>query len=138
MIVRLWHAPPPPSGDDYCGAGTVVGSTEACLIVAGLALKFRWRNWHATRNSLNDSQMRAILPNIVITTCYQAAWEKLFRYFDAQPRFVKPTTLVDKESSVDPEAVAGAIDENTIAVVGVMGVSVEFDESTRRSAVEDR
>jgi glutamate decarboxylase len=135
MIARLWHAPPPPLGDDYCGAGTV-GSTEACLL-AGLALKFRWRKWYAARNSLNDNQVRAILPNIVITTCYQAAWEKFFRYFDVQPRFVKPTMLVDK-SSIDPEAVAGAIDENTIAVVGVMGVSVEFDESTRRSAVEDR
>lgn len=118
MIARLWHAPFPPSGDDYCGAGTV-GSTEACLL-AGLALKFRWRKWYAARNSLNDSQVRAILPNIVITTCYQAAWEKFFRYFDIQPRFVKPTMLVDK-SSIDPEAVAEAIDENTIAVVGVMG-----------------
>jgi glutamate decarboxylase len=118
MIACLWHAPPPPSGDDYCGSGTV-GSTEACLL-AGLALKFRWRKWYATRNSLSDSQVRAILPNIVITTCYQAAWEKFFRYFDVQPRFVKPTMLVDR-SSIDPGGLAEAIDENTIAVVGVMG-----------------
>ena len=36
MIAKLWHAP-----DGFAGAGCV-GSTEACLL-AGLALKFRWR-----------------------------------------------------------------------------------------------
>ena len=31
LIAKLWHAPEPPNGQDYCGAGTV-GSTEACLL----------------------------------------------------------------------------------------------------------
>ena len=48
MIADLWHCPKGPDFEDYGvfpGAGTV-GSTEACLL-AGLALKFRWRNWYA-------------------------------------------------------------------------------------------
>ena len=46
MIANLWHCPVPDDFDEYgvfAGAGTV-GSTEACLL-AGLALKFRWRQW---------------------------------------------------------------------------------------------
>ena len=39
MIAKLWNAPEVVG--DFSGAGTV-GSTEACLL-AGLALKFRWR-----------------------------------------------------------------------------------------------
>ncbi len=46
MIARMWHCPEPDSeGGQFAGAGTV-GSTEACLL-AGLALKFRWREWYA-------------------------------------------------------------------------------------------
>lgn len=37
---------------NYSGAGTV-GSTEACLL-AGLALKFRWRKWHATKHRMTQ------------------------------------------------------------------------------------
>ena len=50
MIANLWHCTKDSDFDDYGvfpGAGTV-GSTEACLL-AGLALKFRWRNWYAKR-----------------------------------------------------------------------------------------
>ena len=77
MIARLWNCPEPEDFDDfgvYPGAGTV-GSTEACLL-AGLALKFRWRNWYARRNKLNKDQVRSICPNLIISTCFQAAWEK--------------------------------------------------------------
>jgi glutamate decarboxylase len=118
IIARLWHAPTPTNGDDYCGAGTV-GSTEACLL-AGLALKFRWRKWYAARHSISAAQVQGIRPNIVITTCYQAAWEKFFRYFDVEPNFVKPNML-HNFSSIDPASIEDAINEKTIAVVGVLG-----------------
>jgi glutamate/tyrosine decarboxylase-like PLP-dependent enzyme len=36
------------------GAGTI-GSTEACLL-AGLALKFRWRKWYGQVKALNETQ----------------------------------------------------------------------------------
>lgn len=119
MLARLWHCPEPADFAQtrtFAGAGTV-GSTEACLL-AGLALKFRWRQWIAERDGLSDSQVLGIKPNIVISTCFQAAWEKLFKYMDIEPRLVEPSMGSFK---VDPEHVRQAIDENTIAVVCIMG-----------------
>ena len=51
MVANLWNAPQDArqDGGPYPGAQTV-GSTEACLL-AGLALKFRWRKWRAARDT---------------------------------------------------------------------------------------
>ena len=119
MLARLWHCPEPSNfaeTQNFAGAGTV-GSTEACLL-AGLALKFRWREWRAERDGLSHSEVLGIKPNIVISTCYQAAWEKLFKYMDIEARLIEPSVDTFK---VDPEKVRDAIDENTIAVVCIMG-----------------
>ena len=119
MLARLWHCPEPDDfkeTETFAGAGTV-GSTEACLL-AGLALKFRWREWLANRNDLSDSEVLGIKPNIVISTCFQAAWEKLFKYMDIEPRLIEPSMGTFK---IDPERVRDAIDEHTIAVVCIMG-----------------
>jgi hypothetical protein len=117
MLARLWHCPEPsdfPETQIFAGAGTV-GSTEACLL-AGLALKFRWREWRAERDGLSDAEVLGTKPNIVISTCYQAAWEKLFKYMDIKPRLVEPSVDTFK---VDPEQVRGATDENTVGRCGV-------------------
>ena len=87
MLARLWHCPEPSNFAEthtFAGAGTV-GSTEACLL-AGLALKFRWREWRTERDGLSHPEVLSIKPNIVISTCYQAAWEKLFKYMDIEAR----------------------------------------------------
>ncbi len=119
MLARLWHCPEPSDFAEartFAGAGTV-GSTEACLL-AGLALKFRWRDWLAAREDLSASEVLGIKPNIVISTCFQAAWEKLFKYMDIEPRLLAPSVGTFK---IDPERVRDAIDKNTIAVVCIMG-----------------
>ena len=119
MIANLWHCPKPDDFDDYgvyAGAGTV-GSTEACLL-AGLALKFRWRAWYAKRENLTGNDVLGTRPNLVISTCFQAAWEKLFKYMDIEPRLIQPS--VDT-FTLDPEKVREAIDEHTIGVVCIMG-----------------
>jgi len=119
MIARLWHCPEPADMDEYGvfpGAGTV-GSTEACLL-SGLALKFRWRSWYAKRHGLSEEEVRAIRPNLVISTCYQAAWEKLFKYMDIEPKLVAPPR---GSFTVDAGEIAEAIDERTIGVVCIMG-----------------
>ena len=119
MLARLWHCPEPSNFAEthtFAGAGTV-GSTEACLL-AGLALKFRWREWRTERDGLSHPEVLSIKPNIVISTCYQAAWEKLFKYMDIEARLVEPSADTFK---IDPESVREAIDENTIAVVCIMG-----------------
>ena len=119
MLAQLWHCPKPADFDEYgvfAGAGTV-GSTEACLL-AGLALKFRWRAWYAARHGLSEEDLRSVRPNLVISSCYQAAWEKLFKYMDIEPRLVHPAR---GRFTVSPEAVAEAIDDRTMCVVCIMG-----------------
>lgn len=119
MIAQLWHAPAPADGSgNYCGAGTV-GSTEACLL-AGLALKFRWRRWYAARKGLSKAEVEGIKCNVVISTMYQAAWEKFFRYFDIQPIFVKPNVL-ETQSAANPAALVAAANEKTIGIIGILG-----------------
>ena len=119
MIARLWHCP---EGEDFGqyrvfpGAGTV-GSTEACLL-AGLALKFRWRRWYAERSGIQLHAVQGTVPNLVISSCFQAAWEKLFKYMDIEPRLIFPRL---GEFTIDPEQVRSAIDERTIGVVCIMG-----------------
>lgn len=80
IVARLWNCPEPPSFEEYgcfSGAGTV-GSTEACLL-GGLCLKFRWRAWMAARGGLSKKEARKLQPNVIISTTFQAAWEKLFK-----------------------------------------------------------
>jgi len=123
-IAHLWHCPAPPTVDDfykehpnhYSGSGTV-GSTEACLL-AGLAHKFRWRKWYAERHKLSAEQVLGVRPNLVMSTCFQAAWEKFFRYFDVQPRFIKPSI---KDFRIVVEDIAELCDDQTMAVVGILG-----------------
>ncbi len=119
MLAGLWHCPVPGDIDEYGvfpGAGTV-GSTEACLL-SGLALKFRWRQWYAKRHDLSEEDVRGIRPNMVISSCYQAAWEKLFKYMDIEPKLIHPAA---GSFTVDAERVRDAIDENTIGVVCILG-----------------
>ncbi len=119
MIARLWNCPEPECMKDYgvyAGAGTV-GSTEACLL-AGLALKFRWRNWFAERHNMTQEEVRGVRPNLIISTCYQAAWEKLFKYLDIEPRLISPSAST---FTIDPKDVRDAIDENTMGVVCILG-----------------
>jgi glutamate decarboxylase len=119
MIARLWHCPEPVDFDEYgvfAGAGTV-GSTEACLL-AGLALKFRWRKWYASRHQLTNHQVLSERPNIVISTCYQAAWEKLIKYMDIDCKLVSPSS---DSFTITAEDVKNMIDDHTIGVVCIMG-----------------
>ena len=119
MLANLWNCPKPDDYDEYgvhAGAGTV-GSTEACLL-AGLALKFRWRDWITKTKGLNQESVMALRPNLIISTCFQAAWEKLFKYMDVEPRFIKPSF---KSFTIDPNQIAELADENTIGVVCIMG-----------------
>ena len=118
MIAQLWHCPPPPTGENYSGSGTV-GSTEACLL-GGLAHKFRWRAWYQDKHELSAAEVIGVVPNIVISSCYQAAWEKFFRYFDVVPRFIKPT-LVNDKMRIDANAIKELCDDKTIAVIAILG-----------------
>jgi len=119
MIANLWHCPKPDDFDEYgvfAGAGTV-GSTEACLL-AGLALKFRWRRWYAKCHGLTEDAVMGERPNLVISSCYQAAWEKLFKYMDIEPRLIYPPSSSFK---IEADQVKDLVDDHTIGVVCIMG-----------------
>jgi glutamate decarboxylase len=118
-IARLWNCPEDDQIEDfqhYAGSGTV-GSTEACLL-ALLAHKHRWRDWYAERNALGKEEVIGVIPNIVIPTHYQACWEKTFRYFDIEPRFLHPEF---NKFRINPEEIRELVDEKTLMVVGIMG-----------------
>jgi glutamate decarboxylase len=107
MLSRLFNAP-----EHHDGVGTAtVGSSEA-IHLAGLAMKFRWRNARTAAGLPSDR------PNIVMGANVQVCWEKFARYFDVEPRYV-PLTPTRFVVGVD-EAMA-LVDENTIGVVGILG-----------------
>ncbi|CAE8621513.1 unnamed protein product [Polarella glacialis] len=119
MVAHLWNCPRPADFAEYgafAGAGTV-GSTEACLL-AGLCLKFRWRGWYAKRHGMTEEQVKGVMPNLVLSTCFQAAWEKLFRYMDVEPKFVVPSK---SSFAITAEEVEKLVDEKTIGVLCILG-----------------
>lgn len=109
IMAGLWNAPDPKAS---IGVSTT-GSSEACML-GGLALK---RRWQKARREKGLSTER---PNIVFSSAVQVVWEKFANYFEVEPRYVN----VSKERPhLTPEGVLEAVDENTIAVVPVLGVT---------------
>lgn len=108
IIADLWHAP----RSGFLGTSTV-GSSEACML-AGLAMKFRWRG-EAQKRGLDVCGRR---PNIVISAGYQVCWEKFCVYWDVELRAVP---MEPERLSLDPEAALRAVDEYTIGIVGILG-----------------
>jgi glutamate decarboxylase len=113
MLARLWHAE---SERDATGCSTT-GSSEACML-AGLALKWRWRQ---RREAAGLSADR---PNLVMGANVQVCWEKFCRYFDVEMRLVPVGPDV---AHLTPGPAVSACDENTIGVVAVLGST--FDGS---------
>ena len=115
MIAQLWNCPKPDDFEEYGvypGAGTV-GSTEACLL-AGLAFKFRWKNWYHKKYKSEPENK----PNIIISSCYQAAWEKLFKYMEIECRYIQPSI---SSFTISESEVFKYVDKNTIGVVCILG-----------------
>ena len=107
MLARLYHAP---HDAEAVGTGTV-GSSEA-IMLAGLAAKWRWRRRRAAAGKPTDR------PNLVMASTVQVVWEKFARYFDVEPRYVP--VRADRTTLAPDEAIR-FIDENTIAVVAILG-----------------
>jgi glutamate decarboxylase len=107
MLAHLLHAP-----EEQSGVGTAaVGSSEA-IHLAGLALKWNWRKRRRAQGKPADR------PNLVMGHNVQVCWEKFARYFEVEPRYVPLTT--ERFVLGVPEALE-MVDENTIAVVGILG-----------------
>lgn len=97
---------------DLWGAGegtgcSTTGSSEACML-AGLALKWRWRKG---REDVSR-------PNLVMGANVQVCWEKFCRYWDVEARLVP---VSEEATYLTPEGAAAHCDENTIGVVAILG-----------------
>ena len=87
-------------------------------MLAGMALKWRWRERRRTEGKPVDR------PNMVMGANVQVCWEKFARYWDVEPRLVPMEG--ERYTLNGPEAVKHC-DENTIGVVAVLGST--FDGS---------
>ncbi|MFW2901624.1 glutamate decarboxylase [Carnobacterium maltaromaticum] len=111
ILADLLNAPKEKS---YTGTSTV-GSSEACML-AGMAMKFRWRN-QAKKLGLN---IQSASPNLVISSGYQVCWEKFCVYWDIEMRTVP---MDEKHMSMDMDKVMDYVDEYTIGIVGILGIT---------------
>ncbi|MDR1189220.1 MAG: glutamate decarboxylase [Bifidobacteriaceae bacterium] len=109
MLADLWHAPDPAK---TIGTSTT-GSSEACML-GGLALKRRWQQRRREEDKPTDK------PNLVMSSAVQVCWEKFCNYWDVEPRYV-PISMDHKV--LDGADLDSYVDENTIGVVAIMGVT---------------
>jgi glutamate decarboxylase len=132
MLARLWHAANP---RHVIGCSTT-GSSEAAML-AGLALKRRWRHRRADRA---DGR-----PNLVMGVNVQVCWEKFADYFEVEPRYVP---MEGDRYHLSPKRAVELCDENTIGVVTVLGstfdgsyepvaeVAAELDDLQERTGLD--
>ncbi|GIT81474.1 glutamate decarboxylase [Leifsonia sp. LS1] len=106
IVADLFHAEPgQPTGT------STIGSSEAVML-AGLALKWRWR----ARRGLSGGGA----PNLVLGSNVQVVWEKFCRYFEVEPRYLP---VERGRYVITPEQVRDAVDDDTIGVVGILGTT---------------
>ncbi len=111
MIADLWNAS---ENEKFMGTSTI-GSSEACML-GGMAMKFAWRK-RAEKLGLD---LNAKKPNLVISSGYQVCWEKFCVYWDIEMREVP---LDQEHMSINLNKVMDYIDEYTIGIVGIMGIT---------------
>jgi len=107
IVSRLFNAP-----ETGVGA-SAIGSSEAVML-AGMALKWRWRDRMKAKGKPTDK------PNIVMGNNVQVVWEKFARYWEVEPRYIE---MEPGQYTITPAGVLNAVDENTIAVVPILGVT---------------
>lgn len=108
ILADLWNSP---AAATTVGCSTT-GSSEAAML-AGLALKWRWRA------KMRDNSKPADNPNIV-TGPVQVCWHKFARYWDIELREIPMRH--DRFAMTGEEAVKRC-DENTIGVVPTLGLT---------------
>ncbi|MCL2534281.1 MAG: glutamate decarboxylase [Nocardiaceae bacterium] len=114
MVAALFNAEGLSETDPTSATGvSTVGSSEAVML-AGLALKWRWRE---ARKAAGKDIAR---PNLVLGSNVQVVWEKFCRYFDVEPKYLP---MEKGRYVITPEQVREAVDENTIGVVAILGTT---------------
>ena len=83
-------------------------------MLGGLALK---RRWQLARRAAGASTER---PNLILSSAVQVCWEKFCNYWDVEARYVP---ITDEHKVLDGFELEKYVDENTIGVVAIMGVT---------------
>jgi glutamate decarboxylase len=109
MIGRLFHAP---AHERPTGTATI-GSSEA-IMLAMLAHK---RSWQLRRR---EAGLPTDNPNLVMGADVHTCWEKFARYFEVQARVVP---MSEQRFTIGAAEVQPLLDENTIAVAGLLGTT---------------
>jgi glutamate decarboxylase len=113
MLSRLWSSP-----DSAEATGTsTTGSSEAAML-AGMALKWRWRDRQRAAGRPSDR------PNMVMGANVQVCWEKFCRYWEVEARLVP---MEGDTYHLTADRAVAQCDENTIGVVAILGST--FDGS---------
>jgi len=113
MLSRLWSSPE----EERATGMSTTGSSEAAML-AGMALKWRWRDRRRAAGGATDR------PNMVMGANVQVCWEKFCRYWDVEMRLVP---MEGETYHLTPGPAVDHCDENTIGVVAVLGST--FDGS---------
>ena len=83
-------------------------------MLGGLAFKRRWQQARRAAGLPTDK------PNLVMSSAVQVCWEKFCNYWEVEARLVPVT---DEHPCLDGHDLADYVDENTIGVVAIMGVT---------------
>jgi glutamate decarboxylase len=122
IVADLFHAEGLRDDDPASATGvSTVGSSEAVML-AGLAMSWRWREkvGKRTRGADQKDAWRTRRPNLVMGSNVQVVWEKFCRYFDVEPRYLP---MEKGRYVITPEQVLENIDEDTIGVVAILGTT---------------
>ncbi len=107
IVSNLFNAP-----EQGVGA-SAIGSSEAVML-AGMALKWKWRERRRAQGKSTDR------PNLVLGANVQVVWEKFCRYWDVEPKYI---AMEKGRYVITPEEVLNKTDENTIGVVAILGTT---------------
>jgi glutamate decarboxylase len=107
IVSSLFNAPEPGVG------ASAIGSSEAVML-AGMALKWRWRARRQAEGKPHDR------PNLILGANVQVVWEKFCRYWEIEPRYIP---MQQGRYVIEPDEVLARTDENTIGVVAILGTT---------------
>ena len=108
ILADLWNSP---DAANTLGTSTT-GSSEAAML-GGMALLWNWRARRKAEGKPTDK------PNM-ITGPVQICWHKFARYWDVELREIP---MEGDRLLMTPDEVLKRVDENTIGVVGILGVT---------------
>jgi glutamate decarboxylase len=121
MVADLFHAEGLLDDDPSTGIGvSTIGSSEAVML-AGLAMKWRWRQRIGSGEDTDaNTGWKSRTPNLVMGSNVQVVWEKFCRYFDVEARYLP---MAEGRYVITPEQVLDRVDEDTIGVVAILGTT---------------